>query len=192
MPFCKERKILFLHLPKTAGTSIENALNIRSKENLYDSRGKLPSEFVTRQHLKLSEYKKYLNLDEYFKFTVVREPFDRFVSAFHFKNKNMYVPQKVKNMNFDEFVFFLKDLDEIERCFIFDSHFEPQYTFIDYKIDTIFKFEKLDELEKRFKVTLGKDNVSDRKDKESYYNSETKEIVYNLYKKDFEMFSYET
>ena len=65
-----EKKLIFIHIPKNAGTSIIKAMGV---ENLYMD--KTIEEY--KEH-----YQEYWN--EYTKFTVVRDPIDRFVSAYKF------------------------------------------------------------------------------------------------------------
>ena len=65
-----EKKLIFVHIPKNAGTSIIKAMGI---ENCYMD--KTIEEY--KEH-----YHEYWN--EYTKFTVVRDPIDRFISAYKF------------------------------------------------------------------------------------------------------------
>ena len=68
-----DKKLIFVHIPKTAGTSIYKALGF------FDGRGLIG-------HRPIEEYKEnygeYWN--RYLKFAVVREPIDRFISAYKF------------------------------------------------------------------------------------------------------------
>lgn len=65
-----EKNLIFIHIPKNAGTSIIKAMGIK---NLYMD--KTIEEY--KEH-----YQDYWN--KYKKFTVVREPIDRFISAYKF------------------------------------------------------------------------------------------------------------
>lgn len=65
-----EKKLIFIHIPKNAGTSIIKAMGV---ENLYMD--KTIEEY--KEH-----YQDYWN--KYTKFTVVRDPIDRFISAYKF------------------------------------------------------------------------------------------------------------
>ena len=95
MPF--NSKVLFVHIPKTAGTTIETALGLKSAECLYDFQGKKADQIVTRQHLFASEYRNIIdNVDNLYRVSVVRNPYDRLVSAYHFAGKNIYIPSKIK------------------------------------------------------------------------------------------------
>jgi hypothetical protein len=65
-----QKKLIFIHIPKNAGTSIIKAMGV---ENV--CMDKTIEEY--KEH-----YGNYWN--EYKKFTVVREPIDRFISAYKF------------------------------------------------------------------------------------------------------------
>ena len=70
MTICHERKLIFVHIPKNAGTSIIKAMGV---ENLYMDKS-------------IKEYKEHYDeyWDKYKKFTVIRDPIDRFISAYKF------------------------------------------------------------------------------------------------------------
>ena len=95
MPFDRQRALFFLHVPKTAGTSIERALDLDGpwdQENqakgfgLIQSRDllarNLSSNFL--QHLSLSELETLFPeaVAEAELFTVVRDPWARLLSSF--------------------------------------------------------------------------------------------------------------
>jgi hypothetical protein len=65
-----EKKLIFIHIPKNAGTSIIKAMGV---ENLYMDK--------TIEEYK-EQYKNYWN--DYTKFTSIRDPIDRFISAYKF------------------------------------------------------------------------------------------------------------
>tara|TARA_B100000035_G_scaffold195777_2_gene167209 strand:- start:3388 stop:3996 length:609 start_codon:yes stop_codon:yes gene_type:complete len=70
MTICHEKRLIFIHIPKNAGTSIIKAMGV---ENIYMDKT-------------IEEYKEHYNeyWDKYKKFTVVRDPIDRFISAYKF------------------------------------------------------------------------------------------------------------
>ena len=70
MTICHKRKLIFIHVPKNAGTSIIKAMG--------------PEEVVFDKTIE--EYKEYYGeyWDKYKKFTVVRDPIDRFISAYKY------------------------------------------------------------------------------------------------------------
>ena len=77
-----EQAITFLHIPKTAGTTIESWLNETGKyQQILFSQKKLEDMLVTPQHLgyhTLTELTKTLNRPFNYKFAVVRNPFGVF------------------------------------------------------------------------------------------------------------------
>lgn len=95
MPFDRQRLLVFLHIPKTAGTSVEQALDLYGpwhQENLETGFGliqnrdllarNLSSNFL--QHLTLRELETLFPevLNNATIFTVVRDPWQRFLSSF--------------------------------------------------------------------------------------------------------------
>ena len=84
-------KIIFIHIPRTGGSTIENFLwkyegqNIRSEKNLWMGfTSKYSNQFQTGglQHL-TAEYVREVypkEMDAFFKFSFVRNPFSRIVS----------------------------------------------------------------------------------------------------------------
>lgn len=69
-----EKKLIFVHIPKNAGTSIIKAMGV---ENIYMDKS-------------IEEYKEHYKdyWDNYTKFAVVRDPIDRFISAYKFARMN--------------------------------------------------------------------------------------------------------
>ena len=95
MPFDRQRKLVFLHIPKTAGSSIEQALGLFGpwqKENLQTGFGLIQSrDLLARnlssnflQHLTLAELEDLFPeiLHQAKLFTVVRDPWQRLMSSY--------------------------------------------------------------------------------------------------------------
>ena len=95
MPFDRQRKLVFLHIPKTAGSSIEQALDLFGpwqEENLQTGFGLIQSrDLLARnlssnflQHLTLAELEDLFPeiLDQAKLFTVVRDPWQRLLSSY--------------------------------------------------------------------------------------------------------------
>lgn len=66
-------KCLYIHIPKTAGTSIENVMRD------YDRPVETGSD-----HRTLKSYMREIDLNKYFKFTFVRNSYDRIYSIFNY------------------------------------------------------------------------------------------------------------
>ena len=98
-----KHKFIFIHIPKNAGTSIRNSFNI----NGYDK------QVVSKRypHSTCSEIKKYCGdeiWNSYYKFSFVRNPFDRLVSFYHFHKSDQYKHkigrERAFNQSFKEWV----------------------------------------------------------------------------------------
>ncbi|MAN26644.1 MULTISPECIES: sulfotransferase family 2 domain-containing protein [Mesonia] len=184
---------IFVHIPKNAGLSV--------CYTLFGNTG--------GSHRKIKSYKDLFapkTFKKYFKFTFVRNPWDRLVSTYFFLKKGGVTEKDriwaEKNiMHYESFEDFVKQWLTIEN--IHNSlHFQPQYSFIENKfgeidMDFIGRFENLDNDFMYVASKLGinrklkKTNKSIRnKNYKSYYSRETKEIVNKVYQKDICLFKY--
>lgn len=214
MPISHDKKLIFAHVPKCMGSSIEKALNIQELDLFYsqykckDSLPGILNEFsgiekikvaaTTPQHLTLSQLRKVLPFyNDYTKFSVVRNPYDRLVSDYHYTQNIKYnIFRYFKNITFNEFVKRVFNLSEIDRHITFDSHFSTQASFLysdgELLCDKLFKYENPNEVFQWLDVQPQHELKStDRKHYSEYYNTETKDIVRYFYQKDFELFSYD-
>lgn len=93
----ESKKFIFIHIPKTGGNSITTALKQYTDDGLkfvrfdgevyngisvYNSKNR-----IVKKHSLLSEYEDYYDLDGYFIFTVIRNPFDRMLSWYFYEKK---------------------------------------------------------------------------------------------------------
>lgn len=85
MPLFKvnDRIIHFVHIPKTGGTSIEKWFSEKYPSLLLN--GKLEGVPSTLQHLDAKQYTKLFGDWPDFEFTVVRNPYDRLISAYRWR-----------------------------------------------------------------------------------------------------------
>jgi hypothetical protein len=195
----KRYKFLFVHIQKTAGSSI--------CDNLQELRG---TKYLGRQHSFLSHYKIP---GGYFKFAFVRNPWERLVSWY-----NMMTYRKVHNdfsayllanaNNFSEFLDCTDIIVETKDTFKMDKvDYVKSIAFnqLDYLtdrdgkigVDFIGRFESLqDDYNKVMKAiglpgkNLKHINKYDRDDYRKYYTEEDIEKVKCLYKRDIEYFKY--
>ena len=210
MPINRDKKIIFIHNPKCAGTSIETALNMKSKNNHGHT---LEMEYlygidinnIVLQSLCFKFYKNYINEDvinKCFIFSVVRNPYDRVLSDYHWDNRNC--------KNSHDFLLLIQDTLEKESdlsMMKFDikthkNHFLPQHKYLDdsiynKKINRILKFENLNIDFNNYidsKITIPISNKSNNSNIswEEYYcdKPECIKIVNNIYSKDFELYNY--
>jgi hypothetical protein len=206
----EEYKTIFVHIPKNAGSSIEN----------YFAKGNLKLTRQIGKHDSIYEIKKKFPdlYNSYRKFAVVRSPYDRMLSWFFFLKKWLnesgdYIVEFnkwIKNpSNFQHTIYRLikKNVtminkmqgywfdDVVDEFYLGDpaNFLNPQYTWIDNTV-TVIKYEKLNsELNDFFgeEINLPMINKSDYDHSLNYYNEESLDIVYEKYKEDFEKFNYE-
>lgn len=185
----KRLPILFIHIPKTGGNSLK-------KTQLFKRCRYFGHKPIAKIENHQSDYK--------YSFAVTRNPYDRVVSAFHYlknggePNNGYDLGMQKKLSKYKDFKDFVKDL----HLFVNEVHFKPQYTFVCDKndrllIDYTFKSEKLDtEIRRLFEKeripveNIPKVNTSKHDDYSKYYDVNTKKTVYQIYKKDFELFKY--
>jgi hypothetical protein len=207
MPYYKDINLLFIHIPKTGGTSLEEYLKTKSRQTLYSTQNegnilfkKYNIQVSSLQHLTYKEIYKYrqllnVNLNNDLKIiTIVRNPYERTISDLFFYN----LINENTNRN---------DVFEALKQFLFssnyDSHNKPQYKFIldnnnkIIKNITIVRSENLtsdlkkygfSDFDSRFKY-----NTNNKCDKKNYYDFLNKNSIFlinNFFKKDFKLFNY--
>lgn len=192
-----ERKygFIFTHVPKCAGNGL-----LRS---LFGIGGMGHTEIRQIKKIYLSEYCSYK------KIAVVREPFDRFCSAFYYLKaggmghydaefSDKYI-KRYEDVN--AFVDAIKKNIILRFMVMHWTHFKPQVNFVtvdgEVVIDMLVKFEELQSSYGNIVNFLGvtalneltKSNVTISKSGD--LSESSKEYIYELYRKDFEMLGYE-
>lgn len=189
--------IIFVHIPKTAGKAIFHTLFSAD----------------TIGHHALVWYKTYneTKFNDYYKFAIVRNPWDRIVSAFYYlKQGGMIESDKafaLKHLGqYDNFADFVRGLEipEYRRKILRWIHFIPQCYFLceesggSLMVDFLGKYETIDDDLKQIcehlRMRYGElefVNKSDHRPYWEYYDRHTVEIVRDLYRRDIELFDYE-
>lgn len=151
MPIFLNNKLLFIHIPKTGGTSIEKFIEDNGDVMaFYTFSGSIFVNSHTPQHCTYKEYESFNFLKSGMRiFTIVRNPEERVISEFFYIHK--YRPDIRKYFkNFEEY---LQLFLSYENLTLFDNHNLSQYDYlknqkgeIDMKIK-IFKFFDHKEIE---------------------------------------------
>lgn len=180
-----EQGPIFIHIPKTGGTSISK--NIQKH---------IP---LNQHHRQVSFYGEHIS--KKFVFTFVRNPYDRIVSVYHYLNQGLgnsrdnalgaNLPK-----NFKSFVKnYLCNLD-INKP-VFRPHMLPMTFWLDGEVDFIGRFENLqkdyDTLCHQLNIPiqiLPIHNKSQHNYYRKYYDDETKKIIEQIYHVDISRFNY--
>lgn len=209
MPISKQHKCLFIHIPKTGGTSIESALGIfgdwrvENKEILFgliQSEELLNFKFESNflQHLTYEQC-QYIRPSNYLSFSFVRNPWDKMVSIFANPDNNLVEVAAKQNINLKELSFnsFIEQTEFIKHI-----HLEQQYKFIydqerNISVDFIGRFETIhsdfDKLSRiiNTNLVLPHKNESIHRNYKEYYSTRTKKIITKRYQNDIELFQYQ-
>lgn len=205
-------KAVFIHIPKTGGVSLTHAimseiLGYRTHGEI----GKMPNDlkfrFEVRNAQKHAFGKAFVphhlskgQWDEYYKFAVVRNPWDRLISEFHWRQTR---PAHRPSTNLDEFITYCeKRMNSKSSRDIYWAHAQLQSDFVTGRkgkllVDKLYRFENMPDtyidLARKLNLPLRneKHNTSDHKHYREYYNTKQRDRVAKLYRKDIEGFGYE-
>ena len=223
MVICHNLKCIYVHIPRCAGTSINHWLftsgGITEKRqsdyqfpnthimfgNLYTRAGVYELDHATPEIFIKFVDQRFL--DSYFKFTFVRNPWDRLLSEYLRKEKyndNRFID--IEGMNFTKFVKNLYErFHEVlngSQSHEAISHFIPQYQFVfdssgNKFVDFIGKFENLDHDLKiaaskigLMSVQLINSHATTHDSYVEYYEEETINLVAQMYEQDIQTFDY--
>tara|TARA_R100000655_G_C2996228_1_gene193763 strand:- start:1852 stop:2463 length:612 start_codon:yes stop_codon:yes gene_type:complete len=202
MPISHNHKAIFIHIPKTAGTSVEKVLGIggempgklRSHRMENINGVKFAPQHYTASMLKEHPYvKEFWN--DYFKFSVVRHPYTRVLSEwFWVRGKTA----KGLKWNSKKFTIHLSTFYEKLN----NDHKLPQATYLyendECLVDRVFRFENLlpinTVLKRRCNVKKILPHIQKSSNKPDYVKELTKahkDFIYEIYKDDFEKFNYQ-
>ncbi|MGM7702950.1 sulfotransferase family 2 domain-containing protein [Pseudalkalibacillus sp. Hm43] len=195
------KKLVYLNNSKVACSSIKKTFISDDVPDDYSIHTK--AQDLSREYLTDGE-------KEYFKFTFVRNPFDRLVSCYESKyKKDKKMGQEY--LHYDKYLLgyikkdkgfenFVKKVDKIPD-FLADRHFQSQYNLTHDKkgeplVDYIGKYENLAEDFEHFKHKyklgdLPHFNKAVQRNWMDYYTVESAKIVREKYAKDIEEFGYE-
>lgn len=185
----------FVHIPKTAGTSMLSALGADPLPYTH-----CPAHII---HAKHPEAAKSL-----FFFTVVRDPFDRFASSFEYITKRSDWPAQrafaddvIGDMSFAAFCAKIARERVFRNLIMGYEFFFPQSYFTHHKgrslIQDHLRFEHLAEeyevkIQGRFAQTSALPSLRDHGggNYKAMYEDESADLVRRLYAQDFELFGY--
>jgi hypothetical protein len=187
-----EHKCIFVHITKTAGTSVAKSLF-----------GYLPYHYTAVDYRAIYGKKTF---NEYYKFAFVRNPWDRLYSAYRYlkaggwndEDKQWAETHLSRFSSFNEFVRHWLTKENINK----HKHFWPQRRFIcDSRnrllIDYLAYFETLHEdydvIKSRLQIDteIGRHNVNPGETYKEAYDYKSKMIVADVYSEDIALFGYD-
>lgn len=212
MPISHIHRCVFIHIPKTGGTSIESALgmfhrwqdeNTESMFGLIQSPALKEKRWITDflQHLSYSELATLVpstTLARYFSFAWVRNPWERFASVYCNTDHNLIVRAAaqgvtLKGLSFADFVAATEGISHV--------HLQPQHSFVldsegRMQVDYLGRFENLVEDFHCVTRRLGLDIVLPHKNAsrlsryQDLYDSHSRRLVERRYGADIERWKY--
>ena len=170
-------KFIFVEVPKTGSSSIRSIIG--RDEQLHLTIAEIQNQVTKKQ------------FDEYFKFGFVRNPWDRELSWYKYILKEPHHYYHKQFLQFVNFSAYLRERPLFPQQYYFlSNHGKNQLNFIG-------RFENLQEdfniVCDKIGITkqkLPQKNKSIHKHYTEYYDDETRQIVAERYKKDFEYFGY--
>ena len=220
-----KHKFIFIHIPKCGGTSVELALlknegigtqnfdkddlNFLSNEQKQKYRIGYDYNGITTQHRKIDQYKNFREKN-YFTFTFIRNPWERFLSEYFYliKKENMFhkwhpdsKPTWTKEFQqafpgFKDFVrgdhdkWISNGHEHLQIDFVLNANKWKMINFIGRCEDMQTDFEYVCKKLKIPKIQLPHRNPTKHKHYTEYYDEETFKIVAQKYAKDIAYFGY--
>jgi len=202
----EKNKAIYFFIPKVACTSLKKLcvdilkINLPKNELVRRIVHKIEFPHIRRERA-LKEFK------DYFKFAIVRNPWDRLVSLYFDKfvskrprlDKNFsgYDSLFKSDMSFESFVEAVCSIPNNES----NDHFKSQTSMIskngEFFVDFIGRFENLSRDFEIIKAKLGThynleqlNESKSRKDYRTYYNDKTREMVRKKYSEDIQLLGY--
>jgi hypothetical protein len=194
-----QKRFLFVHIPKTAGNSIQSILRdysedelvaLRSQQDGIERFGLRNPKYKIKKHSTLADYKAALGELEFgglYKFTCVRNPWDRMVSLY-------FTPtQDVGAWDWKKFRKIISKVLPVADYLRLDKGEEDPFGNVDY----VMRFENLADDFRTLCGTLGispttlpQYNRSRRGHYSKYYDDELRELVRTRFAAEVERFGY--
>jgi len=194
-----QKRFLFVHIPKTAGNSIQSVLRDYSEDQLVALRteqdgierfGLRNPNYKIKKHSTLSEYQDALGDEQFrnlYKFTCVRNPWDRMVSYYFTPTQN---PETWNRKKFRGIISKAVSVQEYLRL---DAVDEDPFANVNY----VMRFENLADDFRAVCNTIGispptlpEYNRSSRKHYSNYYDDELRELVRTRFAAEIGRFNY--
>jgi hypothetical protein len=199
MPIIQTRgkKILFVHIPKTGGASIEHFFRKSGKVSMFDGRVANPDFRCPPQHFHLALLKQLVPFDMFdCTFTVVRNPFKRLASEYRMRNRHRFL----NGQDIPDFEAWVADIfgKYAEDPWVANNHIRPQTEFVDDTV-RVFRFEDglvpiVENVCRDLSLEVPPDMTLPHRQKSVdipvALSARSTRMVLDFYEKDFRMFDY--
>src|SRR5262245_42996639 len=194
-----QKRFLFVHIPKTAGNSIQSVLRDYSEDQIIALRkeqdgierfGLRNPKYKIKKHSTLSEYHNALGDEQFrilYKFTCVRNPWDRMVSYYFTPTQN---PETWNRKKFRAVISKAVSVADYLRL---DNGGGGPFANVDY----IMRFGNLADHFRAGLTAIGlsaptatQNNRSSRDHYSKYYDDELRELVGTRFAREIERFNY--
>jgi hypothetical protein len=194
-----QKRFLFVHIPKTAGNSIQSVLRdysedelvaLRSEQDGVERFGLRNPKYEVKKHSTLAEYRTALGETEFgdlYKFTCVRNPWDRMISLYFTPTQNATAWDRKR---FRKII--AKAVPVSDYLRLNESDNDP-FENVDY----IMRFENLEDDFRTLcaaldisSAILPKYNRSNREHYSKYYDDELRELVRMRFAAEIKRFGY--
>lgn len=183
----KNRNYIFIHINKTAGTSVINVIGKPFRKHL-----------TAKDVINVIGQKKW---DEAYKFTVIRNPWDKVVSHYKHNIKVNSSNMAIEEISFKDWVCCTYGEPKDQRYYARPQMFFPQVEWLKnfqekIDIDKIIRFENLNEGINEVFETLSIDsklphlNRTPQTTYRDFYDDESRQIVTDWFQEDIHKFSY--
>ena len=225
-----ELKAIYIHLPKNGGLYIQKILedfyNFKTLYFTHENHNEFSDLNVSdiepenngfinfkkkgllRYHMSSKKYNTVANLSEekwktYYKFTFIRNPYDKLVSAYKYINSNNYANKKISFNQFIEqkdycsdYTYFHSFISQYQQLLDLNNEININYfgKFENLNIELIHilknigvkKISHYSVIEKN--ISINRSNID--KNYASYYDTELLQKVNHIFNEDFEYFNY--
>jgi hypothetical protein len=164
-------RFIYLHVPKTGGTSISTLLSGYStpvdielggaldefagqSEKIWSSKWKLHKHSTHRRIRSIFPANIY---HSYFKFAVVRNPYARTLSSFNFGKRNNAFNGLLSHMSFDEYI----ESDLFTNLKLQGSQSQADFLFPIEQLNYLGRLESIDKTAEFLSVSIGRDSSFD-------------------------------
>lgn len=140
----EQRSILFIHIPKNAGTAVETFFEHNGFESYYAPKEYRPiREYLKKAptHYDYRQCDELFALDKIYSFAILRNPYERIVSEYRWAtSERCTLRNSVSISSFSEFIRFAFAMHDRDREFLM-GHIKPQFDYIGNKISRLFRLE---------------------------------------------------